>query len=108
MYPVKIAIVGLGGFARTYLRDIHGVAGFGQHVAQVAIEADKRTFGAEIEALIERGVKIFSSRREMLAAYRDEIDLVCIPTGITLNRAMTIAALGGTGVVASFRRRLRD
>lgn len=93
MYPVKIAIVGLGGFARTYLRDIHGVAGFGQHVAQVAIEADQRTFGAEIEALIERGVKIFSSLREMLAAYRDEIDLVCIPTGIPLHRAMTIAAL---------------
>ena len=93
MYPVKIAIVGMGGFARTYLHDIERVEGLGQHVAQVAIEADRRSFPGEVQALADRGVKVFSSLREMLASYRSEIDLLCIPTGIPLHRAMTVAAL---------------
>lgn len=93
MYPVKIAIVGMGGFARTYQRDIERVEGLGLHVAQVAIEADRRSFGPEIQALADKGVKVFASLREMLAVSRKEIDLVCIPTGIPLHRAMTVAAL---------------
>ena len=40
-----------------------------------------------------RGVRIFTSLREMLAQAREELDLVCIPTGIPLHRPMAIAAL---------------
>ena len=91
--PVNIAIVGMGGFARSYLRDIEKVAGYGRHVAQVAIAADQQIFAAEVAALVAKGVEIVPSLRAMLAACRDEIDLVCIPTGIPLHRPMTEAAL---------------
>ena len=83
----------MGGFARSYLRDIEKVAGYGRHVAQVAIAADQQIFAAEVAALVAKGVEIFPSLRAMLAACRDEIDLVCIPTGIPLHRPMTEAAL---------------
>ena len=93
MGPVRIAIVGMGGFARTYLRDIEQVEGLGRHVAQVAIEADQRNFSTEVQALADKGVRVFASLRQMLAACRNEIDLLCIPTGIPLHRVMTVAGL---------------
>lgn len=93
MGPVRIAIVGMGGFARTYLRDIEQVEGLGRHVAQVAIEVDQRNFSTELRALADKGVRVFASLRQMLAACRNEIDLLCIPTGIPLHRVMTVAGL---------------
>ena len=93
MGPVRIAIVGMGGFARTYLRDIEQVEGLGRHVAQVAIEPDQRNFSTEVKALADKGVRVFASLRQMLAACRNEIDLLCIPTGIPLHRVMTVAGL---------------
>ena len=93
MGPVRIAIVGMGGFARTYLRDIEQVGGLGRHVAQVAIEADQRNFSTEVRALADKGIRVFALLRQMLAACRNEIDLLCIPTGIPLHRVMTVAGL---------------
>ena len=90
---VRMAIVGMGGFASTYLRDIEQVEEFGRHIAQVAIKADQRNFSTEIQALADKGVRVFTSLRQMLAACRNEIDLLCIPTGIPLHRVMTVAGL---------------
>ena len=94
MGPVRIAIVGMGGFARTYLRDIEQVEGLDRHVAQVAIEADQRNFSTEVRALGDKGIRVFASLRQMLAACRNEIGLLCIPTGIPLHRVMMVAGLG--------------
>ncbi len=90
-----IGLVGMGGFARTHKRYIQAVeeAGIGHQVAQVAIPSDQALFADELAELKERGVRIFSSLREMLARCREEIDVVCIPTGIPLHRSMAIAAL---------------
>ena len=63
MGPVRIAIVGMEGFARTYLRDIEQAEGLGRHVAQVAIEADQRNFSTEVRALADKGVRVFASLR---------------------------------------------
>ncbi len=91
----KIGLVGMGGFARTHKKYIQAVeeAGLGLQVAQVAIPADQEAFAGELDDLRGRGVRIFSSLREMLALAREEIDVVCIPTGIPLHRPMAIAAL---------------
>ena len=91
----RIAVVGMGGFARTHLGYVKQVeeAGLGRQVAQVAIPADQDIFGEELAAMQERGIQIYASLREMLGMGRDEIDVVCIPTGIPLHRSMTVAAL---------------
>ena len=95
MSEPRIAVVGMGGFARTHHQYVKRVeeAGLGCHVAQVAIPTDQETFAAELETLREQGVEIFASLREMLAVARKRIDLVCIPTGIPLHRPMAVAAL---------------
>ena len=91
----KIGLVGMGGFARTHKQYIKAVeeAGIGIQTAQVAIASDQNLFAKDIAELKRRGVRIFPSLREMLAQVREELDLVCIPTGIPLHRPMAIAAL---------------
>ncbi|MBJ66953.1 MAG: hypothetical protein CME28_04615 [Gemmatimonadetes bacterium] len=91
----KIGLVGMGGFARTHKQYIQAVeeAGIGIQTAQVAIASDQNLFAKNLAELKRRGVRIFPSLREMLAQAREDLDLVCIPTGIPLHRPMAIAAL---------------
>ena len=95
MSTPKIGLVGMGGFARAHKQYIKAVqeAGIGVQAAQVAIASDQNLFAKDIVELKRRGVRIFTSLREMLAQAREELDLVCIPTGIPLHRPMAIAAL---------------
>jgi predicted dehydrogenase len=91
----RIAVVGMGGFARTHHQYVQSVeeAGLGRQVAQVAIAADQAAYADELKELEGRGVHVFASLREMLAQARAEVEVVCIPTGIPLHRPMAIAAL---------------
>ena len=91
----RIAVVGMGGFARTHHQYVQNVekTGLGQHVAQDAIAAAQAAVADELKVLHDRGIGIYASLREMLAKAREEIDVVCIPTGIPLHRPMAIAAL---------------
>jgi predicted dehydrogenase len=89
-----IAVVGMGGFARQHLRYVAQVEerGLGRQVAQVAIPADQEAFSQELDAMRERGIEVYASLRQMLAAARERIAIVCIPTGIPLHCQMTVAA----------------
>lgn len=91
----KLAVVGMGGFALAHRRYVKQVedAGLGGQIAQVAIPADQEAFADDLRGMAERGIAIYSSLREMLAADRERIDVVCIPTGIPLHRQMVVAAL---------------
>ena len=91
----RVAVVGMGGFAadhRSWARELDA-KGAVRQVAQVAPAFDRRPFAADIAALRERGVAVYDSLRQMLAAQRREIDLVTIPTGIHLHRPMTVVCL---------------
>ena len=91
----RVAIVGMGGYAAHHLSTVSAMAEMGrlEHVAQVAPPFDREHLPEQVRELRERGVVVYSSLREMLAAARDEIDLVAIPTGIPLHRSMTVACL---------------
>jgi predicted dehydrogenase len=90
-----IGVVGMGGYAQAHRRYVERVerGGLGRQVAQVAIPTDQQVFAAELAALEARGVAVYASLRQMLAAARDQLDVVCIPTGIPLHRLMTTMAL---------------
>jgi predicted dehydrogenase len=92
--PVRVAIVGMGGFAGFHRRALVSVAAEGRaiHVAQVAPPSDQEPFADELAELNQAGVAIHDSLRKLLAAERDQLDLLCIPTGIPLHRSMVIAA----------------
>lgn len=91
----EIAVVGMGGFALAHRRYVKQVeeAGLGRQIAQVAIPVDQQAFADDLRGMAERGIAVYGSLREMLAADRERIDVVCIPTGIPLHRPMTVAAL---------------
>ena len=71
--PYRFAIVGIGGFASTYLNQMTRLAGdgFGSHVANVAIPRDHELHPEVIADLHEQGVALFPSLGKMLSAMRD-------------------------------------
>jgi len=91
--PVGVAIVGMGGFAGFHRRALASIVADGraEHVAQVAPPPDHDLFADEIGALHESGVAVHDSLRQLLAAERQKVDLLCIPTGIPLHRPMVVA-----------------
>ena len=95
MHIPRFAIVGMGGFARTYQRRMRHLVerDLGRHTAQVAIAVDRENFAAEVETLERGGTRMYGSLREMLARARHEVDVVCLPVGIPLHRPMAVAAL---------------
>ena len=91
----NIGLVGMGGFALTHKSYIDMVekSQMGRQVAQVAITSDQEIYTKELKSLKDNNVAVFPNLRDMLAEMRDELDLVCIPTGIPLHRTMAISCL---------------
>ncbi|NKB71710.1 MAG: hypothetical protein GKR89_31940 [Candidatus Latescibacteria bacterium] len=93
--PVRVGVVGMGGFARTHLGYVEQVvgAGLGVHLGQVVLPADQETFAPQTAALRDNKVAIYPSLRDMLATARQQLDLVCVPVGIPWHRPMVEAVL---------------
>ena len=91
----RVAIVGMGGYAGFHRNALKRAVAGGraEHAAQVAPPSDHAPFAEEIAALRAAGVRFYDSLRELLAAERSRLDLVCVPTGIPLHRTMTVAVL---------------
>lgn len=85
----------MGGYARFHRHAVAaaGKAGDAQHIAQVAPPIDHEPFADDLTAMRDAGVAIHNSLRELLAAERGRLDLVCVPTGIPLHRVMTTTIL---------------
>lgn len=85
----------MGGYAGHHRKAVRGAVEGGRvvHAAQVAPPSDHAPFAEPIAELRATGVAVYDSLREMLAAERTRLDLVCVPTGIPLHRAMTTTIL---------------
>ncbi len=90
-----VAIVGMGGYGAHHRSAVAGAVegGRAEYIAQVAPPSDHEPFADELQALRDAGTAIYDSLRELLAARRTELDLVCVPTGIPLHRPMTVTIL---------------
>ena len=93
--PVRVGVVGMGGFARTHLRYVNRAVerGLAVHAAQVALPADQQAFAREVGDLRQHGVEIYPSLRALLAGARQRLDLVCVPVGVPWHRPMVEAVL---------------
>lgn len=91
----QVAIVGMGGYAGHHRSALQRAvdAGLAVHAAQVAPPPDHEPFADELSRLAASGTRLYDSLRELLAAERGRLDLVCVPTGIPLHRVMTVAVL---------------
>ena len=90
MKPVRIGIVGMGGFAGSHHNTVARLEDRG--VVRLVCACDPRpaAFAAEQQAwrFAKRGVKVFDDYRAMLAACNGELDYVATPTPIRLHAEM--------------------
>ncbi len=98
MAPVRVGIIGMGGFAGSHHNTVARLEERG--ILRLICACDPRLgrFSAEQEAwrLAQRGVRVFGDYRAMLDACRGELDYVATPTPIHLHAEMhsAITALG--------------
>ncbi len=97
MVPVRVAVIGIGGFGRMHLEAIDHLSreGIAELVAVTAIvpvdpRRDETERAAELSA---RGVRVYRDYREMLQREIGNVDLVTIPVGIPFHAQMSISAL---------------
>ncbi len=92
--PIRIAIVGMGGFAGSHHHAVAKLEERGQ--AKLICTCDPRAeqFVGEQQTwkLGPRGVQVFNDYRAMLDAHHRDLDLVVIPTPIQLHAEMHAAA----------------
>jgi predicted dehydrogenase len=101
MQPLRVGIVGMGGFAGSHHNTVARLEERG--VVRLVCACDPRLddFGAEQQTwrFAQRGVRVFSDYRAMLEACHGELDYVVIPTPIRMH-AETHEAITAYGLPA--------
>ena len=96
--PIRIAIVGLGGFAGSHHNAVARLEERGHAKLICTCDPRAEAFANERKKLrfTERGVSVFQDYRAMLTACARDLDLVVVPTPINLHAEMhaAITALG--------------
>lgn len=92
--PIRIGIVGMGGFAGSHHHTIARLEERGHARLVCTCDPHPELFTAEQQAwrLAARGVQIFNDYRAMLEASHRSLDMVVIPTPIQLHAEMHQAA----------------
>ncbi len=88
--PVRVAVIGLGGFAQAHHRALVNLEADGTCRLVCASGRNPARYGSFLAELgfERRGVRVFSSHIEMLDACRSELDMVIVPTPIHLHADM--------------------
>ena len=91
--PLGISLVGVGGFARSYVRSIQKIVNerLAKWSSVVIRNPDK--YREEITKYRQQKITIYSSYEKMLEKERNRTDIVALPTPIPTHSTMTIAAL---------------
>lgn len=92
--PLRIAIVGMGGFAGSHHNAIAHLEDRGQAKLVCTCDPNPAAFVKEQQAwrFDTRGVQVFGDYRTMLQACHANLDLVVVPTPIQLHAEMHAAA----------------
>ena len=90
---IRFGIVGISGFAATWLHSLETLAAQGIATLTAAAERDRGAHAATVEALRVRGCTVYGALHEMLAAEGDRIDVVGLPVGIPEHAHLAIEAL---------------
>lgn len=92
--PIRIAIVGMGGFAGSHHNAVARLEAEGHAKLVCTCDPHAASFAKEQETwrLAQRGVGVFPDYRAMLDACHRGLDLVVVPTPINLHAEMHAAA----------------
>jgi len=93
--PVRIGLIGIGGFAQFHYHRIKEIERSGSISLRAVVirESDLKQFPGIITDLKASGVRLYTSYGEMLDAEQGKVDLVVIATEISAHCPMSIAAL---------------
>lgn len=88
--PVRIGIIGMGGFAGWHHTTVARLEERGEARLMCTCDPRAEMFATEQAAwrLVARGVKVFSDYRAMLGACHRDLDLLVVPTPIQLHAEM--------------------
>jgi predicted dehydrogenase len=93
--PVRIGIIGMGGFAGDHHRAVHALEKLGECRLTCACDPYPDAFSKAMEGwdFAARNIPVFTDYREMLEAHHHELDMVTIPTPIPYHAPMHRAAV---------------
>jgi predicted dehydrogenase len=92
--PIRLGIVGMGGFAGSHHHAIASLEERGEARLVCTCDPHPEMFATEQQnwRFPRRGVKVFADHRAMLDACHHELDMVVVPTPIQLHAEMHAAA----------------
>jgi len=90
MNPIRIGIIGMGGFAAWHHNTIARLEERGQAKLICTCDPQLASFGTEQQnwKFADRGVAVFQDYQSMLAACHRDLDLLVVPTPINLHAEM--------------------
>lgn len=87
----RVVLVGVGGYARRHLEMMDHFSDRVDLVGAVVLPSEQHF--PEVSLMRSRGVEIISDFRDLDPAFRGQMDLCVIPTGIPLHAEMAVGAL---------------
>ena len=91
--PIRFAVVGARGYARTLLRCIGRLEEQGRGRLVASMLRNRAAYPEIAARLQDRGVRLYDDYAAMLEACQGEVDVVVLPTAIHYHAPMAIAAL---------------
>ena len=91
--PIRFAVVGARGYARTLLRCIERLEEEGRGRLVASMLRNRAAYPEIAAAMEARGVRVYDDYEAMLDACQGEVDVVVLPTAIHYHAPMAIAAL---------------
>ena len=93
--PLKIATIGLGGYAYDHIKAVNWLAkdGLTELIAVVALPSDRERLPERVDELQKKGVVLYESIDQFLATGAHTVDVLMCAVGIHQHVPVSIAAL---------------
>ncbi|HRU05875.1 MAG TPA: Gfo/Idh/MocA family oxidoreductase, partial [Candidatus Brocadiia bacterium] len=92
MDPVRVGLVGVGGYGRTYYNSIMKLTQEGIMKMGAAVIRSRAKYAEQVAELEKAGVPIRETMTEMIEKDGKNLDLIAIPTGINTHHTLMIEA----------------
>ena len=93
MEPVRICIVGVGGYGRSYVTSVETVQEEGLARLVAVVIRNRAKYPEEVAKYESEGVPIFTSFDQALDDLQGKVDIMAIPTGINTHRRLSVPAM---------------
>ena len=90
---IRYGIVGIGGFAATWVRSLRSLEEKGVARLAAAVVRHPGKYAREVTELTARSCAIYATLEEMLARGQGHLDIVGVPTGIPYHAPMAVQAM---------------